>query len=220
MYWLPPHKLWFPQGKDLPGAQDIVAVGGDLSPERLLYNYRRGGFPWFNPGEPLLWWHPQRRMVLRPEEVHVGKTSRNLLNRGHLTFTVNQAFEEVIRQCQQVPRPGQEGTWLSDELRSSFVELHRRGHALSVECWQEGELAGGLYGMDLGRLFCGESMFSRVSNASKLSFIHLCRQLAREGYPLIDCQVYNPYLAQLGAYEIDRAAFIQYLPVTGEAPSR
>jgi leucyl/phenylalanyl-tRNA--protein transferase len=156
-------------------------------------------------------------MVIRPEEVHVGKTSRNLLNRKQFNFTTNQTFEEVIRQCQQVPRPGQDGTWLSDELRSSFVVLHRRGHARSVECWREGKLVGGLYGMDLGTVFCGESMVSLESNASKLSFIFLCRQLAQEGYPLIDCQVYNPYLAQLGASEIDRETFIRFLPVSGGA---
>lgn len=204
------HQIWFPEPEEL-SPDDIVAVGGDLRPERLLYNYYRGSFPWSGPGEPLLWWHPQQRMVLRPEEVHVGKTSRNLLNRKEFHFTFNQAFPQVIKACQKIPRTGQDGTWISENLRQSFLELHEAGYARSVEVWQDQELVGGLYGLQLGKVFCGESMFSRVSNASKLGFIQLCRKLAQESCRLIDCQVYTDYLASLGAYEISRNTFLELL---------
>lgn len=218
LVFLDRHRLWFPEPEDF-GNDDIVAVGGDLRPERLLYNYYRGSFPWSGPGEPLLWWHPRQRMVLRPEEVHVGKTSRNLLNRRDFRFTFNQAFPQVISACQEMPREGQDGTWISENLHQSFLELHQAGYAHSVEVWQKEELVGGLYGLQLGKIFCGESMFSRVSNASKLGFIQWCRHLAQGSCQLIDCQVYTDYLGSLGAFEISRKHFLELLQqYRGEPP--
>lgn len=204
------HRLWFPDPGQF-GTNDIVAVGGDLRPARLLYNYYRGSFPWSGPGDPLLWWHPRKRMILRPEEVHIGKTSRNLLNRNEFQFTFNQAFREVIDACRSIPREGQEGTWITEDLRRSFLELHRAGYAHSAEVWQAEELVGGLYGLQIGKVFCGESMFSHSSNASKLGFIKWCQYLAQGAYRLIDCQVHTDYLASLGAYEVDRENFLDLL---------
>lgn len=211
IYRLPDEINWFPPPSEFEPTEGIVAVGGDLSTERLLTAYHRGIFPWYNPGEEILWWCPLQRMVLRPEEVKVSKSSRNLLNRGIFEFRYNTAFPEVIAQCQNISRPGQEGTWISDELRENFTALHERGYAHSAEVYSEGELVGGLYGMVIGKVFVGESMFSLRSNASKICFIQLCRYLQKQGFRLIDCQIHNTYLESLGAYEIPREEYLSIL---------
>lgn len=201
-------ELWFPPEEEYE-EHGIVAIEGDLSTDRLLLAYSSGIFPWYNEDEPIMWWCPAKRMVLKPSEVKVSKSSRNLLNRQLFKITYNTAFEDVINACQKVPRKGQDGTWLNDELKESYLKLHEMGYAQSVECWQDDQLVGGLYGLAIGKIFCGDSMFSRVSNASKIAFIHLARKLEKEGFKLIDCQVYNDYLASLGAYEIPRREFLE-----------
>jgi leucyl/phenylalanyl-tRNA--protein transferase len=192
-------------------SEGILAVGGDLSPERLLLAYKSGIFPWFNPGEPILWWAPKSRMVLFFDELMVSKSMRNILNRNTFTVTFNQNFSEVISNCSSVKREGQQGTWISQEMREAYCKLNELGIAKSVEVWQNNELVGGLYGIDLGSVFCGESMFSKVSNASKVAFISLANQLKNENYKLLDCQVYNEHLDSLGCREIDRDYFMKLL---------
>jgi leucyl/phenylalanyl-tRNA--protein transferase len=189
-------------------SEGILAVGGDLSPERLLLAYKSGIFPWFNPGEPILWWAPKSRMVLYFDELAVSKSMRNILNKNTFTITFNQNFSEVISNCSSVKRQGQRGTWISQEMREAYCKLNELGIAKSVEVWQNNELVGGLYGIDLGSVFCGESMFSKVSNASKVAFISLANQLKNENYKLLDCQVYNEHLDSLGCREIDRDDFM------------
>lgn len=201
-------ELWFPTEEDYE-EHGVVAIEGDLSIDRVLLAYSMGIFPWYNEDEPILWWCPAKRMVLKPSEVKVSKSTRNLLNRNLFTIKYDTAFEEVINACQKIPRPGQEGTWLNDEMKQVYIQLHKMGIAHSIECWQDDELVGGLYGLTIGKIFCGESMFSRVSNASRIAFIHLARKLEKEGFLLIDCQVYNDYLASLGAYEIPRKEFLE-----------
>jgi leucyl/phenylalanyl-tRNA---protein transferase len=189
----------------------LLAVGGDLSPERLMLAYRSGIFPWFQEEEPILWWAPRQRMVLFFDELKVSKSMRNVLNRNLFSVTFDRDFESVIRNCSTIARKGQEGTWISREMIEAYLELHRRGFARSVEVWQEGTLVGGLYGVDLGHIFCGESMFSRVPNASKTAFITLARKLSSEGYALIDGQLHNDYLESLGCREIPRVDFMRIL---------
>ncbi|MCR4031580.1 MULTISPECIES: leucyl/phenylalanyl-tRNA--protein transferase [Flavobacterium] len=202
--------LYFPPVSEAD-EEGILAVGGDLSPERLKLAYKKGIFPWFNEGEPILWWAPDPRMVLFLDELVISKSMRNILNRKEFTVTFNTNFKEVISNCQKIQRVGQDGTWISDDIVESYCELNRQGIAKSVEVWQEGELVGGLYGVDLGHVFCGESMFSKVSNASKVAFISLVKHLEKENYKLLDCQVYNPHLDSLGCREIDREEFMSIL---------
>lgn len=202
--------LYFPPVSEAD-EEGILAVGGDLSPERLKLAYNRGIFPWFNEGEPILWWAPDPRMVLFLDELVISKSMRNILNRKQFTVTFNTNFKEVISNCQKVQRVGQDGTWISDDIVESYCELNRQGIAKSVGVWEEGELVGGLYGVDLGHVFCGESMFSKVSNASKVAFISLVKHLQEENYKLLDCQVYNPHLDSLGCREIDREEFMSIL---------
>jgi leucyl/phenylalanyl-tRNA--protein transferase len=189
----------------------ILAIGGDLSPERLLLAYKSGVFPWFEEGEPILWWSPNPRMVLFLDELVVSKSMRNFLNRNMFTVTFNQNFRDVISNCQNIKRDGQKGTWITNEMIEAYCKLHELGIAKSVEIWQDKELVGGLYGIDLGHVFCGESMFSLVSNASKVAFIALVNQLKAANYKLLDCQVYNPHLESLGCREIDRTDFMEIL---------
>ena len=203
-------RLWFPSA-DEASDSDIVAIGGDLSADRLLLAYSQGIFPWYNEEEPIIWWNPRYRMVVKPHEVKVSKSTRNLLNRKNFEIRLNTCFEEVIKKCQTVKRKGQEGTWLNDELMASAIQLHRLGYAYSFEYFENNKLKGGLYGIKMGDIFCGESMFSEVSNASKITFIHMCRYMGKQGVKLIDCQIHNHYLEQLGAYEIPREAFMEYL---------
>ena len=202
--------LYFPPVYEA-SSEGILAVGGDLSPGRLLLAYRSGIFPWFNPGEPILWWAPKSRMVLYFDELAVSKSMRNILNRNTFTVTFNQNFSEVISNCSTIKREGQRGTWISQEMREAYCKLNEMGIAKSVEVWQNNELVGGLYGIDLGDVFCGESMFSKVSNASKIAFISLAQHLKKENYKILDCQVYNEHLDSLGCREIDRDDFMKLL---------
>lgn len=203
-------ELFFP---DVSEADEhgILAVGGDLSPERLLLAYRSGIFPWFDSDEPILWWSPPQRMVLFPDELVISKSMRSILRKEVFTVTFNRDFRAVISNCSQIIRNGQQGTWISEEMIEAYVKLHELGHAKSVEVWQNNELVGGLYGIDLGTVFCGESMFSKVSNASKVAFTTLVEKLKIRKYKLIDCQVHNDHLESLGGREIDRAQFMEIL---------
>jgi leucyl/phenylalanyl-tRNA--protein transferase len=189
----------------------ILAIGGDLSPERLLLAYKSGIFPWFEEGEPITWWSPDPRMVLFLDELVVSKSMRNILNRNSKRVTFNQNFRDVISNCQNIKRDGQNGTWITNDMIEAYCKLHEVGIAKSVEVWQDDELVGGLYGIDLGHVFCGESMFSKVSNASKVAFISLVNHLKAADYKLLDCQVYNPHLESLGCREIEREAFMKIL---------
>lgn len=209
MYFLT-SDLYFPPPSET-SPEGIIAVGGDLSPERLLLAYQNGIFPWYDHDEPKLWWCPEERMVLFFENLRITKSMRNVLNRNEFQVTFNTAFREVIFNCQQSPRKDQDGTWISDEIVEAYCKLHELGHAKSVEVWQNDKLVGGLYGIDLGDVFCGESMFSKVPNASKVAFIHLAKQLELANYKLLDCQVYNDHLNSLGCIEIDREDFLEIL---------
>lgn len=195
----PPVRLAEPDG--------LLAVGGDLSIERLLLAYRNGIFPWYE-GRHILWWSPDPRFVLFPDELKESKSMRQLIRKDSFTFTINQAFREVIANCKTISRRGQAGTWITDEVREAYGKLHEAGYAHSAETWLNGELVGGLYGIRLGKAFFGESMFSRTSNASKYAFIRYVQQLQSEGVGLIDCQVYTEHLESLGARMIPRNEFI------------
>jgi leucyl/phenylalanyl-tRNA--protein transferase len=206
MYYLT-EDLFFPSVSHANG-DGIIAIGGDLSPERLQLAYKSGIFPWFNEGEPIIWWSPNPRMVLYLDELIVSKSMRNILNRNIFTVTFNQNFKDVISNCQKVKRDGQSGTWITNQMIEAYCKLHEQGIAKSVEVWQNDQLVGGLYGIDLGNVFCGESMFSLVSNASKVAFITLVKQLQKDQYRLLDCQVYNEHLESLGCREIVREVFM------------
>jgi leucyl/phenylalanyl-tRNA--protein transferase len=202
-------QLWFPPVED--ALEDgLLAMGGDLSPDRLVLAYHKGIFPWFEADVPL-WWCPHPRFVLFPPELRVSKSMGQLLKRHTFKFTINQAFTQVIRQCKINERRGQDGTWITNEVEAAYVQLHRLGYAHSAEVWQDGTLVGGLYGIRLGKVFFGESMFSLVSNASKYAFISYVDVLKAEGVALIDCQVYTEHLESLGAGMIDRVEFIKLL---------
>lgn len=209
MYFLT-SELYFPPASET-SPEGIIAVGGDLSPERLLLAYQNGIFPWYDNDEPKLWWCPEERMVLFFENLRITKSMKKIIIRKEFQVTFNTAFRDVISNCQKAPRKDQNGTWISDEIVESYCKLHELGHAKSVEVWQSGELVGGLYGIDLGDVFCGESMFSKVPNASKVAFIHLAKQLEMANYKLLDCQVYNDHLNSLGCIEIDREEFLAIL---------
>lgn len=212
MYLLDEH-LWFPNPSNA-NADGILGVGGDLSAERLILAYNSGIFPWFDSDEVILWWSPDPRMVLFPENLKVHKSMRQLFNQEKFQVSFNQEFETVITKCSAINRKGQDGTWITEEMTSAYVELHKRGYAKSVEVWDDdGKLVGGLYGIYLKkkRIFCGESMFTEVSNASKYGFISLVRKLKDDGVKLIDCQVYTKHLESLGAEEILREEFLRYL---------
>jgi len=189
----------------------ILAFGGDLSTERLLLAYNSGIFPWYEECEPITWYAPEYRMILPLNIYKPKKSVRNLINRNILNCSINQDFESVIRNCQQIKRIGQNGTWITDEIIEAYGNLHKLGKALSVEVWQNGELVGGLYGIVVGRIFCGESMFSKVSNASKIGFDFLVNYLKSKEFVLVDGQVYNEYLEQLGFFETPREDFMEIL---------
>jgi len=190
----------------------VLAIGGDLSVERLILAYKSGIFPWYNQGEPIIWYSPNPRMVLFPKDLKISKSMKQLIRKKEFTITYNQNFEEVIYNCKHIFRIADQGeTWITSEMQQAYIKLHKKGIAKSVEVWKNNELVGGLYGVDLGTIFCGESMFSKVSNASKLAFIYLTQKLEKENYKLIDCQVYNNHLASLGADEISRGVFLSFL---------
>ena len=188
----------------------IIAYGGDLSVERLKLAYQKGIFPWFNENEPILWWFPDPRFVLFPDELKVSKSMKKILRDEIFTITENLAFEQVILNCSKIKRSGQKGTWITNEMMNAYLNLHQEGIAKSVEVWQKEELVGGFYGVERGNIFCGESMFAKVSNASKTGFIYFVQKYA-DKYDLIDCQVYTEHLESLGAREILAEEFISYL---------
>ena len=209
MYFLS-RDLFFPS-VETADKHGLLAVGGDLSPERLMLAYRNGIFPWFEDDEPILWWSPNPRMILFFEDLVVSKSMRNILNRGIFEVTFNADFRSVISNCKKIKREGQTGTWITNEIVEAYCRLHEMGIAQSVEVWKNGELVGGLYGVDLGHIFCGESMFSKVSNASKVAFISLVKHLQQNNYRLLDCQLHNDHLESLGCREIPRQEFITAL---------
>ncbi|MGM0574701.1 MAG: leucyl/phenylalanyl-tRNA--protein transferase [Myxococcota bacterium] len=211
--------LVFPH-PELADPSGLLAVGGDLRPERLLLGYRTGIFPWYDEGMPLLWHSPDPRMVLHPRELHVGRSLRKHMRRRPYTLRFDTAFRDVITACASVPRPGQNGTWLTEEMIEAYVLLHDMGYAHSAEAWRDGELVGGLYGVSLGGMFFGESMFARADDASKIAFVATVRQLRRWGVGLVDCQVYTEHLARFGAREIPRHVFLGQLRDQLDVPTR
>ncbi len=218
--WLTDDAPFPPIGRALRTPNGLLAAGGDLSAKRLLEAYRHGIFPWFNPGEPILWWSPDPRMVLIQGEFKISRSLAKVLRNAPYEVRTDTSFEAVMRAC-AAPRDGHQGTWIDEDMIAAYCALHRLGYAHSVEVWMEGNLVGGLYGVGIGRMFYGESMFSRVSNASKIALAHLSRQLERWQFGMIDCQMNTPHLASLGAREIPRSEFIarlqelvHYAPVT------
>ena len=203
-------ELFFPplQTADEDG---LLAIGGDLSTERLLLAYGSGIFPWFNEDEPICWWSPDPRFVLYPNELKVSNSMKTVLQNGKYRFTTNRAFTQVIQNCKTITRQGQDGTWISHVMQKAYTTLHELGYAHSAETWQDGELVGGLYGIRLGKIFFGESMFSLKPNASKFAFINFVRQLQKENVQLIDCQLHTNHLESLGARMIARELFIEIL---------
>ena len=189
----------------------IVAIGGDLDPKRILNAYKQGIFPWFESDDYLVWWSPDPRMVLFPEKLRISKSTKKVLKDANFKVTFNQSFDEVVDCCAKVKRFGQNGTWITEGLKKAYNLLHKEGHAFSVEVWKDFELVGGLYRIDLGDIFCGESMFSKENNASKIGFIHLIKELSKNGYKLIDCQVPSAHMKSLGAEEISRQQFLNFL---------
>jgi leucyl/phenylalanyl-tRNA--protein transferase len=189
----------------------LLAVGGDLSTERLLLAYKSGIFPWYNKYEPICWWSPNPRFVLFPHELKVSKSMQTVLNNGSFRFTINKAFDKVIANCKTITRKEQDGTWIQQEVIEAYTKLHQLGFAVSAEAWAAGELVGGLYGVLLGNIFFGESMFSKQSNASKFAFINFVKHLQKQNIKLIDCQIYTSHLQSLGAKMINRKLFSEIL---------
>jgi len=204
--------IWFPN-HDESNKDGLIAVGGDLSVERLMHAYHLGIFPWFNEGQPLFWWSPDPRMILLPESFKVSKSLKKTILSNKYKITLNTSFEEVINCCSKIKRKGQQGTWITKNMITAYLQLHKKGHAQSVEVWSENQLVGGLYGIDLKekKIFCGESMFSKKNNASKIALYYLVKKLKTENYRLIDCQMYTSHLESLGAQEIPRHEFLKYL---------
>jgi leucyl/phenylalanyl-tRNA--protein transferase len=198
----------------------LLAMGGDLSRERLLLAYRSGIFPWYSPGDPILWWSPDPRMILKPEQMHVSQSLRRALKKSKFRFTADTVFPEVIRGCAKIPRKKEHGTWITSAMEAAYIDLHEAGFAHSIEVWHGDELAGGLYGVSLGACFFGESMFSREAGASKAALAVFAQQCLRWGITLIDCQVANAHLHTLGAYEISRREFLHALNVCLKSPTR
>ncbi len=213
LQWLDPNP-----SADFPALQTaltepdgLLAAGGDLSTERLIRAYQSGIFPWYSPGEPVLWWSPDPRFVLFPEQLKISRSLAKNVRNNAFEIRMDTAFEQVISICSSQPRKDQPGTWITDEMQQAYINMHHAGHAHCVEVWQDDELVGGLYGIHSGQVFCGESMFSRVSNASKIALVHLCQFLQLHGFKLIDSQVYTEHLERLGAGMITRDAYIEIL---------
>jgi leucyl/phenylalanyl-tRNA--protein transferase len=203
--------LWFPDVEESTD-EGIIAVGGDLSVERLILAYSKGIFPWYSSDRsPILWWSPDPRFVLFPENLIVSKSMRPYFNQNKFKVTWDKNFEDVIKNCQKIDREDQPGTWITSKMLAAYIQLHKKGYAHSVEVWLENELVGGLYGISLGKVFFGESMFAKVSNASKFGFISLVNQLKQKGFLLIDCQQETKHLESLGANAIKRKDFIDIL---------
>ena len=204
--------LWFPNPEEAD-PEVLLAIGGDLSSDRLLLAYKSGIFPWYEDDQPILWWSPDPRMVLFPSDFKVSKSLQKTINSNRFKVTFNTCFLEVIKNCSAIKRNGQAGTWITTEMQDSYTELHHLAHAISVEVWEGEELVGGMYGIDLRdrKVFCGESMFSKSSDASKVGFYFLVEKLKSSNYKLIDCQMYTAHLESLGAVEISRSTFLKYL---------
>ncbi|WP_321828436.1 leucyl/phenylalanyl-tRNA--protein transferase [Maribacter dokdonensis] len=209
MYFLT-DELVFPPVENA-NVEGLLAVGGDLSPERLLLAYQNGIFPWFDNDSIILWWSPDPRMVLFPNEIKVSKSMEKVIRNKQFRLTKNTCFEKVLEYCSSVPREGQDGTWITEAMKTAYIKLHKNGIAQSYEVWEEDKLVGGLYGVDLGHVFCGESMFSLTSNASKFAFIKLAEELSLNEYKVIDCQLHTDHLASMGAKEIARKDFMAIL---------
>jgi leucyl/phenylalanyl-tRNA--protein transferase len=205
-----PNEILFPD-PELADPSGLLAVGGDLQPSRLLQAYANGIFPWYSEGQPILWHSPDPRFVLFPRELRVSRSLRQTIRKDSFRITLDEAFEEVIERCAAVPRPGQDGTWITDEMIDGYIELHRLGLAHSAEAWSGGELVGGLYGVSLGSIFFGESMFADRSDASKVAFVTLVEQLLRWDFSLIDSQVHTDHLERFGSTEIPRARYLRLL---------
>ena len=210
MYLLDSNSIEFPH-PNLATEDGLLAVGGDLSTKRLLSAYKKGIFPWFCEGEPILWYSPEWRMVLDPRHYKPSKSLQQILRKKEFTITFNQHFKEVIYNCKSIDRGDGLGTWITNDMENAYIKLHELGIAKSVEVWKDSQLIGGLYGIDQGHVFCGESMFSKVSNASKIAFAWLNQYLLENKYNLLDCQVHNDHLESLGAYEIPRQEFLDIL---------
>lgn len=208
-YWIPPHASPYdfpPLESALEHPDGLLAIGGDLTPNRLIVAYRQGIFPWYSDDQPILWWSPSQRMVLFPECLKVSRSLRKILNKNKFVVTLDQNFRQVIQECAG-SRRNQHGTWITEEMQEAYCQLHQYGFAHSIESWYEERLVGGLYGVSLGKVFFGESMFSRMSDASKVAFVHFVWQLQRWNYELIDCQVHTNHLQSLGAFEIPRQQY-------------
>jgi leucyl/phenylalanyl-tRNA---protein transferase len=219
-YWIPKNSSPYafpPIERALIHPDGLLAIGGDLSFERLIVAYHKGIFPWYSDDQPILWWSPSQRMVLFPEHLQVSHSLHKTLRKHKFTLTLDQNFRQVLQACAS-PRRHQDGTWITDEIFDAYCLLHERKFAHSVEAWYDGQLVGGLYGVALGKVFFGESMFSQMTDASKVAFVHLVRQLIAWGYELIDCQVYTDHLARFGAVEIPRANFKTLLEHLCDAP--
>lgn len=209
--WLDPDRVAFPASEQaLSDPNGLLAVGGALSPEWLLAAYRRGIFPWYEEDQPILWWSPDPRLILRPQELHVSRSLRKLLRKQAFRVTLDQDFASVIAACAE-PRANSVGTWITSEMRSAYCQFHELGYAHSVEVWEAERLVGGLYGVAIGKVFFGESMFSRCTDTSKVAMVYLARQLRQWQFRLIDCQVSSPHLRSLGAVEIPRSEFLAEL---------
>ena len=218
--WLDPATLDFPATENaLDDPNGLLAVGGDLSPQRLIAAYRQGIFPWFEASQPILWWFPSPRAVLFPERIYLSKSLKKRIRQQHYTVTCDQQFRQVIEHCADTPRAGQDGTWITDEMLDAYCQLFEMGIAHSIEAWNNGQLVGGLYGIAIGKVFYGESMFSLSADASKVAFAHLAKQLENWGFAVIDCQISNPHLSSLGAEEISRESFNKLLSDNIDRPN-
>lgn len=209
--WLDTDTPFPPLERALKEPSGLLAAGGNLSPQRLLDAYKHGIFPWYNPGQPPLWWSPDPRMVLFPDELKVSRSLAKRLKKQDYEIRCDTTFREVMLACASTPRPEQDGSWIVPEILEGYCGLHALGYAHSIETWMDGKLVGGLYGVAIDRMFYGESMFHRATDASKLAFVHLVRHLQQQGYGLIDCQMHTPHLASLGAREIPREEFARRL---------
>lgn len=218
--WLEGDSLEFPHpSQALIEPDGLLAAGGDLSCKQLLHAYRNGIFPWFDDSQPILWWSPNPRLIIQPNDLHISRSLRKTLKKGQFQVTSDTCFNAVMRACAE-PRENQDGTWITDEMLDAYTELHEQGYAHSVEAWSNKQLVGGLYGVAIGKVFFGESMFSRASNASKAAFTLLMTTLKTSGFELVDCQVQTDHLQSLGAHEISRQHFLDLLVDLTQAPTR
>ena len=207
IHQLSEEEIWFPK-PELANEDGLLAVGGDLSPERLMLAYRHGIFPWYSDDTPILWYSPHERFVLFPDKLKISSTMRKVIKSNKFHFTIDQDFSGVIHTCANIHRGGETGTWITGDMQNAYIDMHRLGLAHSVEVWEEDNLVGGLYGVEVNDVFCGESMFSKVNNASKAALIYLCQT---KSYAMIDCQVYTGHLESLGAEFISRDEYLNYL---------